>query len=193
MNPYFKPIDYKLLGKKVAYQGKRITIEELKYYNPRDHIEVYREHVLAGDAAVILAITDEDEVIMIQEPRTPIGLTILAMPAGQIDPGEEAEKGAIRELEEETGYLAGKVKKLREYYASVGYSNEKITIFLATDLKKTQRHLDDTEDIQVVKVPMKQLKEMLDHNEIITASSTIALMHYFMYEKEQEKENEKKE
>lgn len=120
---------------------------------------------------------------MIQEPRTPINLTVLAMPAGQIEKGEQAEVGAIRELEEETGYLAGKMKKLREYFTSVGYTNEKISLFLATDLKKTQRHLDATEDIQVIKIPMKELKEMLDKNEIITASATIALMHYFLYEK----------
>ena len=183
MNPYFKPLDYKLLSQKTVYKGKRITVEELEYYNPRDDKQVHREHVLAGDAAVILAITEEDEVIMIQEPRTPINLTVLAMPAGQIEKGEQAEVGAIRELEEETGYLAGKMKKLREYFTSVGYTNEKISLFLATDLKKTQRHLDATEDIQVIKIPMKELKEMLDKNEIITASATIALMHYFIYEK----------
>ncbi|MFR8103816.1 MAG: NUDIX hydrolase [Clostridia bacterium] len=183
MNPYFKPLDYKLLSQKTVYKGKRITVEELEYYNPRDDKQVHREHVLAGDAAVILAITEEDEVIMIQEPRTPINLTVLAMPAGQIEKGEQAEVGAIRELEEETGYLAGKMKKLREYFTSVGYTNEKISLFLATDLKKTQRHLDATEDIQVIKIPMKELKEMLDKNEIITASATIALMHYFLYEK----------
>lgn len=185
MNPYFKPLDYKLLSQKTVYKGKRITVEELEYYNPRDDKQVHREHVLAGDAAVILAITEEDEVIMIQEPRTPINLTVLAMPAGQIEKGEQAEVGAIRELEEETGYLAGKMKKLREYFTSVGYTNEKISLFLATDLKKTQRHLDATEDIQVIKIPMKELKEMLDKNEIITASATIALMHYFLYEKEE--------
>lgn len=61
----------------------------------------------------------------------------------------------------------------------MGYTNEKITIFLASDLQKTKRHLDETEDIKVIEISMKKLKEMLDKNEIITASTTIALMHYF--------------
>ena len=58
----------------------------------------------------------------------------------------------------------------------MGYTNEKITIFLASDLQKTKRHLDETEDIKVIEISMKKLKEMLDKNEIITASTTIALM-----------------
>ena len=48
MNPYFKPLDYKLLSQKTVYKGKRITVEELEYYNPRDDKQVHREHVLAG-------------------------------------------------------------------------------------------------------------------------------------------------
>lgn len=63
----------------------------------------------------------------------------------------------------------------------MGYTNEKITIFLASDLQKTKRHLDETEDIKVIEISMKKLKEMLEKNEIITASTTIALMHYFLY------------
>ena len=84
----------------------------------------------AGEASVILPITDDNKVIMIQEPRTPIGKVILALPAGMIEDGEEADKAAIRELEEETGYLASNIELLREYHPSVGYSDEKIKIYL---------------------------------------------------------------
>ena len=78
---YFKELDYELLDKKIAYQGKRVTVEELHYYNPRDDKKIYREHVLAGDAAIIMPITENNEVIMIQEPRTPVGKILLAFPA----------------------------------------------------------------------------------------------------------------
>ena len=71
---------------------------------------------------------------------------------------------------------------MREVYPAIGYSNEKTIIFLAKDLVKTHRHLDETEDIEVVKVPMEEAKLMLDNNEIITSSETVALLHYFMYE-----------
>ena len=167
-NKYYKKIDYELLDEKVAYKGKRIVVEELHYKNPRTNQILYREHVLAGHAAVILPETDNGEFIMIKEPRTPIGKTVIAFPAGMIEDGESEEEGAIRELEEETGYRAGSIKKLREVYPAIGYSNERVNIFLAKDLVKTQRHLDETEDIEVIKIPIKEIKEMLDRQEILT-------------------------
>lgn len=182
-NSYYKELDYEVLDKKTVYQGKRLTVEEVNYYNPRKKQKVYREHVLAGEAAIIIPVTKDDEFIMIQEPRTPIGKIILAFPAGMLDKNESPEIGAVRELEEETGYHARKIKKLREVYTAIGYSDEKITIFLAQDLIKTQRKLDETEDIEVVKIQMKEAKKLLENNEIMTANEIIALLHYFTYEK----------
>lgn len=181
-NKYYQKIDYELLDKKTAYKGKRITVEELHYKNPRTNQIIYREHVLAGHAAVILPETENNEFIMIKEPRTPIGRTVIAFPAGMIEEGEKEEDAAIRELEEETGYKARTIKKLRELYPAIGYSNEKVTIFLAKDLVKTHRHLDETEDIEVVKIPIKEVKQMLDNKEIKTSSEQIGLLHYFLYE-----------
>ena len=160
MEKYFKELDYKLLNKKMVYKGRRITVEELTYYNLRDNKKVHREHVLAGDAAIILAIDENNEVLMVQEPRTPIGKIILSLPAGMIEPGEKSEDGAIRELEEETGYRAKNIKLLRYEYPSIGYSNERSLIFLARDLEKTHRNLDDTEDIKVVKIKLDELKKI---------------------------------
>ena len=181
-NKYFTTIDYKLLDKKTAYKGKRIVVQELHFKNPRTNEILYREHVLAGHAAIIMPIMEDGSLLMIREPRTPIGKTVLAFPAGMIEEGETPEEGAIRELEEETGYRAKFIKKMREVYPAIGYSNEKTIIFLAKDLVKTQRHLDETEDIEVIKVPMEEVKQMLDNNEIRTSSETVALLHYFMYE-----------
>ena len=179
---YFDDIDYKLLDKKTAYRGKRIIVEELHYKNPRTNQIIYREHVLAGHAAIIMPMTDNNEFIMIKEPRTPIGKNVLAFPAGMIEEGEKPEDGAIRELEEETGYRAGKLKKLREVYPAIGYSNEQTIIFLATELVKTQRHLDETEDIEVLKIPIEEVRKMLEGGEIKTSSETVGLLYYFMYE-----------
>ena len=75
------------------------------------------------------------------------------------------------------------IEMLREYYPSVGYSDEKISLYLATNMKKTKQRLDDEENIKVIEVPLEELIEMLDKNEIITASTTIAVMHYLLYKK----------
>ena len=94
-NPYFKDLPYQEISRKLAYNGKRVKVEELEYLNG-DKI-IYREHVKAGNASVILPITEDNKVIMVQEARTPIGKVILALPAGMIEEGEEAKKAAIRE------------------------------------------------------------------------------------------------
>jgi len=179
-NKYFKKMDYKEMSRKIVFNGKRIKVEELEYLNGNK--KIYREHVIAGSASVILPITDDGKIIMIRETRTPIGQVILALPAGMIEEGERAEVAAIRELEEETGYLAKNIKFLREYHPSVGYSDEKISIYLATNMKKTQQHLDYEEDIEVLEIPLDEAIKMLDNNEFITASTTIALLHYLRYE-----------
>ena len=180
-NRYFKEIEYKEKSRKLVYKGKRVKEEELEYLDG-DKI-IYREHVKAGNASVILPITDDNKVIMIQEARTPIGKVILALPAGMIESGEDATNAAIRELEEETGYLASNIEFLREYHPAVGYSDEKISLYLATNMKKTKQRLDDEENINVIEVPLEELIEMIDKNEIITASTTIAVMHYLLYKK----------
>ena len=180
-NKYFKEIEYKEKSRELVYKGKRIQVEELEYIDG-DKV-IYREHVKAGNASVILPITDDNKVIMIQEARTPIGKVILALPAGMIESGENATNAAIRELEEETGYLASNIEFLREYHPAVGYSDEKISLYLATNMKKTNQRLDDEENINVIEVPLEEVVEMLDKNEIITASTTIAIMHYLLYKK----------
>lgn len=180
-NKYFKEIEYKEISRKLAYKGKRVQVEELEYLHG-DKV-IYREHVKAGNASVILPIAENGKVIMIQEARTPIGKIILALPAGMIEEGEKAEEAAIRELEEETGYLASNIEFLREYHPSVGYSDEKIKLYLATNMVKKKQRLDEEEEINVIEVPLEELIEMLDKNEIITASTTIALMHYLLYKK----------
>ena len=148
---YFDDIDYEVLDRKTAYRGKRIVVEELHYRNPRTNQIIYREHVLAGHAAIIMPITDNNEFIMIKEPRTPIGKNVLAFPA-------------------------------------IGYSNEQTIIFLATNLVKTERHLDETEDIEVLKIPIEEVRKMLESGEIQTSSETVGLLYYFMYEDKSFKE-----
>ena len=183
-NKYEKELDYEKIDEKLVYQGKRISIEEVNYYNKRDHKKIYREHVLAGKAVVIMPITQDNELIMIQEPRTPVKKIMLTFPAGQIEEGEEDKQAALRELEEEVGYKANTLQRIRRTYPTIGYSDEEVTLFIAKDLVKTQRNLDPTEDIEVIKIPIAEVKQMLEEGQITTASEIILLMHYFLYEAE---------
>lgn len=173
-------ITYQPIERKTIYKGKRVDLEQVTYYTGDKIIK--REHVLSPEAVVILALDDEKKVIMVKEMRTAIGKNILGLPAGLIEEKEEAKQAALRELEEETGYQAEEIKYLRSYYSSVGFTNEKLHLFLATQLTKRKQQLDEEEQIQVEKIPLEELKKMLDQKEIVTASALICLMHYFLYE-----------
>ena len=179
MSKYFKDMDYEKISEEVAFKGKRLTLKIEKYYNKRDNKEIYREHVKSGDGAVIMPFLDDNTLIMIEEIRTPIGKSILSFPAGLIEKCEKPENAAIRELEEETGYKAKNIEPIIYEYPAVGYSDEKAYIFKATDLTKTQRHLDDTEDIKVRKISIEELKELYRNGEIHSSAELIAILSYF--------------
>ena len=132
MEKYFKDMDYEKISEEEAFNGRRVKVKIEKYYNKRDNKEVYREHIKAGNGAVIMPFLDEDTLIMIEEIRTPIGKSILAFPAGLIEAGEDPAEAAIRELEEETGYRAGEIEQIIYEYPAVGYSDEKVYIFIVS-------------------------------------------------------------
>jgi ADP-ribose pyrophosphatase len=92
-------------------------------------------------AAVILAITPEDEVVLVEQFRIPLGKRCIELPAGLIGDddggeGENAATAAIRELEEETGYQAARMDDLGEFYSSPGMVSEAFTLFRANDLTR---------------------------------------------------------
>ncbi len=179
MGKYFKDMDYEKTSEETVFNGKRLNVKVEKYYNKRDNKEVYREHIYPGNGAVIMPFLDDNTLIMIEEVRTPIRKSVLAFPAGLLEKGEKPEEAATRELEEETGYRAKNMELIMEEYPAMGYSNEKVYICKATNLVKTERHLDKTEDIKVRKITIDELKELYKAGEIRTSSELIAILSYF--------------
>ena len=90
--------------------------------------------------------------------------------------GERPEEGAARELEEELGFVAGKMEKLSEFYVSPGFCEEKMWVYLATDLTATAQRLEDDELLEVVRMPVQQALEMITDGEIDDAKTIIGLM-----------------
>jgi ADP-ribose pyrophosphatase len=116
-------------------------------------------------AAVILAVDAEDHVILVDQYRVPIGRRCIELPAGLVGDhehcaGEDAAVAAARELEEETGYRAGRMEMVGEFYSSPGMVSESFTLFRARDLEKVgEGGGDDHEDIVVHRVPLAQIDE----------------------------------
>lgn len=121
----------------------------------------------AGDigAAVIVAIDDQDRVILVEQERVPIGRRSLELPAGLVGDehaGESLEEAAARELEEETGYRAARIERLGDFYSSPGLTNEMFTLVRATGLTRVgDGGGDAAEDIMVLPVPLADLPRVV--------------------------------
>ena len=119
---------------------------------------------------------------MIKEPRTPIGKTVLAFPAGMIEKGEQEEESAIRELEEETGYSAKGIELIAKFLPTPGYSDEWLYVYEAKDVFKVENPLDCDEDevIELIRLDIDTAYQKVVSGEIFDSKTMIAIMHAYI-------------
>ncbi len=150
-----------VLKKKTLWEGKFLRSVLVRYIDgsgitERDWEAV--ERVGCDGVVGIVPFTNNDEVIMIRQFRPPINGHVVELPAGLCDPGERLEDAARRELIEETGYSAGRLKFLTEGPLSSGLSSEMLTVFVATDITFVGiGRRDETEHIEVLRVPFEKV------------------------------------
>src|SRR3989449_4486489 len=135
-----------------------------------------REVVHHPGSAVILPAFDDGTIALVRQYRHPAVRYLLELPAGTLNDRERPEEGAARELEEELGMVAGKLEKLCEFFVSPGFCEEKMWLYLATDLQETAQRLDDDEAIEVVRLPIERALQMITDGEIEDAKTIIGLM-----------------
>ena len=135
-----------------------------------------REVVHHRGSAVMVAAFDDGTIALVRQYRHPAVRYLLELPAGTLDDKETPEAGAARELEEELGLVAGKLEKLSEFFVSPGFCEEKMWLYLATDLTETAQRLDDDEMIEVVRLPIERALQMITDGEIEDAKTIIGLM-----------------
>lgn len=158
----------------VVFQGRvfEVTVDTV-----REGEKTYiREVVHHPGSAVIIPAFEDGTVALVRQYRHPAVRYLLEAPAGTLQIGERPEEGAARELEEELGYVAGKLVKLSEFFVSPGFLEEKMWIYLATDMVQTQQQLEEDEIVEIVRVPVSQALEMITTGEIEDAKTIIGLM-----------------
>ena len=135
-----------------------------------------REIVHHAGSAVIVPVFDDGTIALVRQYRHPAQRYLLEVPAGTLERGEAPEKGAARELEEELGLVCGRLKKLSEFFVSPGFCEEKMWVYLATELTETEQRLEDDEVIEVVRIPFSQALSMITTGEIEDAKTIIGVM-----------------
>ena len=135
-----------------------------------------RELVLHNGGAGVIAIDEDKNVLMVSQYRKPYDQMILEVPAGKLEKGEESQSAAIRELEEETGYTAEKVTYIGKYYPTPGYCSEITYLYFAQNLTFVGQKLDHGEFVELKKIPLSELVDMVMNNEIPDAKTAIAIL-----------------
>ena len=135
-----------------------------------------REVVHHPGSAVILPAFDDGTIALVRQYRHPAVRYLLELPAGTLNDTERPEEGAARELEEELGLVAGRMEKLSEFFVSPGFCEEKMWLYLATELTETAQRLEEDELIEVVRVSLDRALQMITDGEIEDAKTIIGLM-----------------
>jgi ADP-ribose pyrophosphatase len=135
-----------------------------------------REVVHHNGSAVIVPVFDDGTVALVRQYRHPAVRYLLEVPAGTLAKGEPPELGAARELKEELGLVAARLEKLSEFFVSPGFCEEKMWVYLATELSEGEQALEDDEIIDVVRLPIADALEMITSGEIEDAKTIIGLM-----------------
>ena len=169
--------EFKRLKRELAYQGTIMKIYK-DYVEVNGHQAIWDFFHHNGGAAVV-PVTKEGKILMVKQYRNAIDRYTLEIPAGAFDAKNESGEDCVRrELEEETGYRAGKVEKLITTRSMVAFSNERVEIFVATELIPSKQNLDEEESIEVEAYTMEELKQMIFDGKIEDSKTVAALMAY---------------
>ena len=156
----------KITETKEVYTCKLFRVTEDKAVDQKSGFEIKRSVVRHAGSAVMMAMDNKKRILLVRQYRLPAEDYMWELPAGKVDDGEKPMQAAKRELTEETGYKARKWTKLVSFFASPGYVQERMTIFLATDLTKGEATPMDDEQIETRWFKRKEIAQMIRDGKI---------------------------
>ncbi len=163
-----------IISSKEVYKAKVFTVFDATI---QEGETVYRREIITHNgSAVILPVFADGKIALVRQYRHPAREFLLECPAGSLNPDENPQEGAARELEEEIGVTAERIEKLTEFYVSPGFLGEKMFLFLATDLHETAQNLESDEILNIVKLTFPEALEMIKTNQIQDAKTMVAIL-----------------
>ena len=180
------------LEKKTVYKGNILTVKSGRVQMDNGEAVPFDIVEHAGGVAVVPLLTPHPgdnidhsmgpSVLLVRQPRVAVAEELLEIPAGKREAADDDVMARARaELEEETGYRAGRLVQVADFFVSPGFSTERIVVFLAFDLTYVGAHPEATEEIAVVRLPLDAVVQMLDNGRFHDSKTIIGLRELLAY------------
>jgi ADP-ribose pyrophosphatase len=170
----------KVVEKQVVYEGKKLRLE-IHLLEDDEGKRSRREVCVHNGAVVILPFVTADRIVLIRNKRYAVGQTLVELPAGTLEKKEDPMNAAGRELQEETGYLAGRLQSMGSFFSSPGILSEKMYVYAAYDLQKVGQALEEDEELEVFEVGFEESMEMIRLGQIQDGKTIAAILMYDKY------------
>lgn len=176
-----KKFEEKTIDSTSIYNGKVISLKVDDVTLPNGKV-AKREIIKHPGAVAIIAITAQGKLVLVEQYRKALERSIIEIPAGKIDPGEEPLTTALRELEEETGYGSRDLTYLQSFATSPGFADEIVHVYLAKDLYvlEEKADLDEDEFVELLEVTLEEAQEMVKDKSIYDAKTAFAVLYMAM-------------
>jgi ADP-ribose pyrophosphatase len=166
----------KTLATREIYSGRVIKVRVDTVSLP-DGNQSFREVVEHAGAVAVVALDDENNIVLVRQYRKPLDRVLIEIPAGTMEKDEDPLLCAQRELEEETGYLAAHWQKILSYYSAPGFTDEHLHIYLATGLSQGKTNPDPDEFMELVHVPLPEAYGLIFSGQIADGKSIIGIQY----------------
>lgn len=169
---------WKTLSGKMVYENQWIRLDEYQVINPSGNPGIYGKVSFKGRAVAVIPVDEQGYTWLVGQYRYTLDEYSWEIPMGAVPAEESLEKGALRELKEETGLMAEKLEFLCKIHTSNSVTDEEGMVFLATQLSQGETDFDDTEDIRIHKLPVKEAIDWVMEGKITDSLSVGGLLKY---------------
>lgn len=163
------------LSSNIIFQGRLLDVRKDEVKLPNGKIST-REWINHPGAVCCIPILPDGKIALIRQYRYPVQSEMIELPAGKLEKGEKPEVCAVRELEEEIGYCTNKLTFLTHIHPAIGFANEKMWIYLAEELEKTESKLDDDEFLELIPTSLDDAVEMVWNGKTTDVKTIIGLL-----------------
>ncbi|MBY7143433.1 NUDIX hydrolase [Virgibacillus sp. NKC19-3] len=173
-----KKMEEKTIKTDEIYNGKVVQLQVDDVTLPNGE-NAKREIIKHPGAVAVIALTKDNKIVFVEQYRKPLEKSLIEIPAGKLEEGEDPEVTAVRELEEETGYTTNELSFVTSFYTSPGFANELMYIYITDQLQIVEETVngDDDEFVELVELTLDEAKEYVEAERIHDAKTNYAILY----------------